>query len=142
MTSTHLNRPIAIIGAGNMGTSLLRGILNANLTPSKKITISGTRSERLAALGDEYNVQHTTDNAEAAAAAEIVILCVKAYMLGQVLDEMHASLNEHQLIISIAAGVTIESIQKRTGKKTQVVRAMPNIASTIGAGVTAVAFGK
>jgi pyrroline-5-carboxylate reductase len=142
MTSTHLNRTIAIIGAGNMGTSLLRGILNANLTPAKKITISGTRAERLEELGRQYGVNHTTDNAEAAKDAEIIILCVKAYVLGPVLDEMHASINEHQLLISIAAGVTMESIQKRTGKKAQVVRAMPNIASTIGAGVTAVTFGK
>lgn len=141
MSPTHLNRSIAIIGAGNMGTSLLRGILNANLTQSGKITISGTRVERLETLAKEYSVQHTTDNAEAAKNSDIIILCIKASMLGHVLDEMHGVLSEHQLIISIAAGVTMESIQKRTGKKTQVVRAMPNIASTIGYGVTAVAFG-
>jgi len=136
-----LNRAIAIIGAGNMGTSLLRGILNAKLAPHEKIIASGTHSSKLEKLGSKWKINQTLDNVHAAQFADIVMLCVKPYTLGHVLDEIKATLREDQLIISIAAGVTIDSILQRIGKKNPVVRAMPNIASTVDEGATAVAFG-
>ncbi len=140
--SKHLNQTIAIIGAGNMGTSLLRGILNANLTTNNHIIVSGTRFENLEHIGKKYTVQHTTNNAKAVRGADVIILCVKAYVVGKVLDEIKSSLKENQLLISIVAGVTIESIQKRVEKNIPVVRCMPNIASTVGQGMTALAFGE
>ncbi|MDE3058052.1 MAG: pyrroline-5-carboxylate reductase [Bacteroidota bacterium] len=137
-----LNKIIAVIGAGNMGTALIRGILNANLTSAKKIYASGTRMEKLEVLQKEFGVNITTDNKEAARHADIVILCVKAYVIRTVLEEMHDVLHKDQFVISIAAGVTTDSMEKVIGKNVPVVRAMPNIASTVGLGATAIAFGK
>lgn len=136
-----LNRAIAIIGAGNMGTSLLRGILNAKLAPNEKIIVSGTHSSKLEKLGTKWKINHTLDNAHAVQFADIVMLCVKPYTIGKVLDEIKSALRQDQLLISIAAGVTIDSILQRTGKNNPVVRAMPNIASTVDEGATAVSFG-
>ncbi len=138
----HLDRSIAVIGAGNMGTSLLRGILNAKLASPDRITASGIHSARLEKLGSKWKIKHTLDNAAAAANAGILLLCVKPYTVGKVLDDIAPVLQKEQLIISIAAGVTIESIQRRIGKDNPVVRAMPNIASTVDEGATAVAFGR
>jgi pyrroline-5-carboxylate reductase len=137
-----LNRAIAIIGAGNMGTSLLRGILNAKLAPQNKIIASGTHSAKLEKFSSKWKISHTLDNAQAAQFADIVMLCVKPYTIGKVLDEIKAALREDQLLISIAAGVTIESMQHRVGKNNPIVRAMPNIASTVDEGATAVSFGR
>ena len=137
-----LNRAIAIIGAGNMGTSLLRGILNAKLAPHDKIIASGTHSAKLEKLGSKWKINHTLDNVQAVQFADIILLCVKPYTIGKVLDEIKATLREDQMLISIAAGVTIDSILQRTGKKNPVVRAMPNIASTVDEGATAVSFGE
>jgi len=137
-----LNRAIAIIGAGNMGTSLLRGILNAKLAPHDKIIASGTHSAKLEKLGTKWKINHTLDNVQAARFADIVMLCVKPYTIGKVLDEIHSALREDQMLISIAAGVTIDSILSRTGKNNPIVRAMPNIASTVDEGATAVSFGR
>jgi pyrroline-5-carboxylate reductase len=137
-----LNRAIAIIGAGNMGTSLLRGILNAKLAPQNKIIASGTHSAKLEKFSSKWKINHTLDNAQAAQFADIVMLCVKPYTIGKVLDEIKQALREDQLLISIAAGVTIESMQHRVGKNNPIVRAMPNIASTVDEGATAVSFGR
>ena len=137
-----LNRSIAIIGAGNMGTSLLRGILNAKLAPHDKIIASGTHLAKLEKLGSRWKINHTLDNAHAARFADIIILCVKPYTIGKVLDEIQSALREDQMLISIAAGVTIDSILQRTGKNNPIVRAMPNIASTVDEGATAVSFGR
>jgi pyrroline-5-carboxylate reductase len=125
-----------------MGTSLLRGILNAKLAPHDKIIASGTHSAKLEKLGSKWKINHTLDNVHAAQFANIVMLCVKPYTIGKVLDEIKSVLREDQMLISIAAGVTIDSILQRTGKNNPIVRAMPNIASTVDEGATAVSFGR
>jgi pyrroline-5-carboxylate reductase len=140
-SAKNLNRSIAIIGAGNMGTSLLRGILNAKLAHHDKMTASGIHSEKLEKLGSKWKIRTTVNNRDAVAGADVVILCVKPYTIGKVIDEVKEALSESQLIISIAAGVTIPALQARIGKNIAIVRAMPNIASTVDEGATAVAFG-
>lgn len=142
MENDMLNKTIAIIGAGNMGTSLIRGILNAQLTGAKKIYASGTRMEKLEKLKTEFGVHITTNNKDAAKRANIVILCVKAAVIRKVLEELHEVLHKDQFIISIAAGVTTDSMEKIVGKNIPIVRSMPNIASTVGLGSTAISFGK
>ncbi|MFA5834228.1 MAG: pyrroline-5-carboxylate reductase [Bacteroidota bacterium] len=137
-----LNKTIAIIGAGNMGTALIRGILNAKLTSAKKIYASGTRIEKLEKLSAEYGINVTTNNKDAAKHADIVVLCIKASVIRSVLEEMHKVLHKGQLVISIAAGVTTESMEKIIGKNMPVIRCMPNIASTVGLGSTAISFGR
>jgi pyrroline-5-carboxylate reductase len=135
-----LNKTIAIIGTGNMGTALLRGILNAQLTSEKKIYISDTHTERLRHIRNEFGVNATEDNKEAARNADIVILCVKPFVIRKVVEEMHEVLHKDQFVISIAAGFTIGSIENIIGKNIPVVRCMPNIASTVGFGAAAIAF--
>jgi pyrroline-5-carboxylate reductase len=139
---TNLDRAIAIIGAGNMGTSLLRGILKAKLARNGKIMVSDTHLEKLEKLGSAWKVKYTLDNAEAAATADIILLCVKPLTVGKVLDQIRDGLSKNQLLVSIAAGVTIESIQRRIKRNNPIVRAMPNIASTVDEGATAISFGR
>ncbi len=136
-----LNKTIAVIGAGNMGTALIRGILNGKLTEAAKIRASGTRIEKLEKLSAELGIFVTVNNAEAAKQADIVILCIKAAMIRTVLEQMHKVLHKGQFVISIAAGVTTASMEKIIGKNIPVVRAMPNIASTVGLGSAALSFG-
>jgi pyrroline-5-carboxylate reductase len=141
-TAKNLNQSIAIIGAGNMGTSLLRGILNAKIAPHDKLIASGIHAEKLEKLGSKWKIRTTLNNREAVVNSEVVILCVKPYMVGKVIDEVRESIRESQLIISIAAGIMIGSLQKRIGMNNPIVRSMPNIASTVDEGATAVAFGE
>ena len=141
-TAKNLNRSIAVIGAGNMGTSLLRGILNAKIAPHDKITASGIHGEKLEKLASKWKIHTSLSNRDAVIGADVVMLCVKPYTIGKVVDEIKDVLQESQLIISIAAGVTISSLQQRIGKKSPIIRSMPNIASTVDEGAAAVAFGE
>ncbi|HEX9614123.1 MAG TPA: pyrroline-5-carboxylate reductase [Bacteroidota bacterium] len=136
-----LNRSMAIIGAGNMGTALLKGILNSHLTEHNKIIATGRHPEKLRNLEAVWNIRTTVANREAAESAEIIILCVKPLTIGAVLNDIKEVITDQQLIISIAAGITIDSIQQRLGRNAPIVRAMPNIASTVDEGATALSFG-
>lgn len=136
-----VNRSIAIIGTGNMGTALLKGILNSRLTEHGKIVATGRHPEKLRNLEALWNIRTTVENKEAAESADIVVLCVKPLTIGAVLNDIKEVITEQHLVISIAAGITIESIQQRLGRNVPIVRAMPNIASTVDAGATALSFG-
>ncbi|MCI0706222.1 MAG: pyrroline-5-carboxylate reductase [Ignavibacteriae bacterium] len=143
-TAKHhvLNRSIAIIGAGNMGSALMKGVINARLTPSEKITACGVHLDKLQQLSAQWQVAHTLNLREAVEASEIILLCVKPQTVPAVLEQMKPSLRDGHLLISIAAGITIEFLTERIGKALPVVRTMPNIASTVDEGATALAFGK
>jgi pyrroline-5-carboxylate reductase len=137
-----IDRTMSIIGVGNMGSALLKGILNVSLTPTEKITACDIHHSRLSATGESWKVKTTTNVHEAAGASEIILLCVKPQTLGEVIDVMRDNLRPDQLVISIAAGVTIQWIQQRIGKELPIVRSMPNIAATVDQGATALSFGK
>jgi pyrroline-5-carboxylate reductase len=136
-----IDRAIAILGAGNMGSALLKGIIHAGLTPSQKITACGVHLDKLQKLSEQWNVRHTLNLVDAVQSSEIILLCVKPQTLPKVLNEIRNSVQQNQLLISIAAGVKISFIQQALGKEVAIVRSMPNIASTVDEGATAVAFG-
>jgi pyrroline-5-carboxylate reductase len=137
----HIDKPIAILGAGNMGSALMKGIINAKLTPPNKIIACDVNPLKLQALESEWNVRTTTDIKKAVRESDILLLCVKPQTLSQVLEVMKESIRPHHLVISIVAGMRIEFIQQMLGTKIGIVRTMPNIAATVDEGAAAVAFG-
>lgn len=137
----HIDQPIAIIGAGNMGSALIKGIINAKLTPPKKITVCDIDKEKLQALTREWKVRSTTHPQEAVEESDILLLCVKPQTLPSALESFKESVRLDHLVISIVAGVRIAYIQQTLGKQIGIVRTMPNIAATVDEGATALAFG-
>ncbi|MEK7671347.1 MAG: pyrroline-5-carboxylate reductase [Bacteroidota bacterium] len=138
----QINKPIAVLGTGNMGTSLMLGIVKAKLTPPQKIMAYDINAEKLQTLSGDWSVRTTLSLAEAVAASEIILLCVKPLTVPKVLDEIKDSIRGGHLLISIAAGVRISFLQEKIGKKIGIVRTMPNIASTVDEGAAAIAFGE
>ena len=138
----HIDRPIAILGAGNMGSALMKGIIHAKLTPPKKIIASDVNLTKLQTLAAEWKVRTTPDIKEAVREADILLLCVKPQTLSQVLEMVKESIRPNHLVISIVAGMRIAFIQQMLGMNLGIVRAMPNIAATVDEGAAAVAFGK
>ena len=136
------NKRIAVIGAGNMGTALLGGLLRGKLTTPRQITASRRGEQALAALRKRWRVQTTTDNRKAAAGADIIILAVKPQMSAAVLKELSPVIKKSQLIISLMAGITSKTITDKLGKACPVVRSMPNTPCLVDAGATAVAAGQ
>ncbi len=135
-----LDKHLVLIGGGNMGGALVRGIRAADLIPARKITVVDLERRVLEELEESYGVAVTDDAAAVVPAAEILLLAVKPYLLGDVLDGLKAHVRPEQLVVSVVAGVEGSTIQGRLGRNNPVVRVMPNVAATVGAaasGITA-----
>jgi len=131
---------LGVIGAGAMGGALLRGVL-ASGVPLDAVW-AATKSEASArAVAGEFGVTTRTSYADAAA-TDVVVLAVKPAQTEAALGELvRAGLRADALVISIAAGVSIERIESALGQPNPVVRAMPNTPSFVGRGMTAIASG-
>lgn len=127
---------IAIIGAGHMGVSLIRGLLLAGVLPTR-IQAAHYNLEKITQLKDSFGIKISDSNIEAADNARIVILCVKPQKVSIVIEEMKdLLLTQRPLLISVAAGVSTQFLEKLLGSHLSIVRAMPNIPVMIGAGAT------
>lgn len=132
---------LALLGAGNMGEALLRGLIKANLLAAKDIIVTAPRAERRDELAKNYGVTAIADNVKAATGADVILLGVKPQILDRVLAQVASAISPDALVVSVAAGVTIEAIEARLGKGPRIVRAMPNTPAIVGLGATAIALG-
>jgi pyrroline-5-carboxylate reductase len=132
-----LTKNLVIIGGGNMGTALLRGILKAKLTQPGKITVVDVHPGKVEELRRLFKVRTTSDPVDPVSKAKIIILAVKPQTLVGVLDKIRDSVRPDQLIISIVAGVESSFIRDRLGQNNPVIRVMPNIAATVDAAASA-----
>jgi len=139
---TQVALSIGFIGGGHMATAMARGLLRAG-HPAGRIHVAepeAAQRARLAAL--DPGVQLTTDNAAVAAVADVLVLAVKPQVLPGVAAAIaRAPRVEGQLIVSVAAGVTLATLAGWFGHDAPIVRAMPNQPATIGAGISALAAG-
>jgi pyrroline-5-carboxylate reductase len=135
-------KKIAVLGCGKMGTILLESFLERKLVAPEEAVATVQHGDRSPELSHELGgVPVSTDNRTAVAGAEIVLLCVKPQVLGQLLEEIAPAVNPTTLVISIAASTTTSFIQQKLGKNIPVVRAMPNTPAMVGAAMTAVCAG-
>ncbi len=132
---------IGMLGAGNMAGALIRGLLASGMITKDGIRASDLRAERLEELTREYGIETATDNVELCKWATLLVLAVKPQVIDRVLDEVGAHVGPDTLVVSIAAGVPIQSIESRLRPGVRVVRAMPNTAAIVQAGATGVAPG-
>jgi pyrroline-5-carboxylate reductase len=140
-THHQINKTIAVLGTGNMGTSLMLGIIKAGLTPAQKIMACDVNQEKLHSLVEQWHVHATSSVRDAAAGAEIILLCVKPMTVPTVLREIKPVIRDEHLLISIAAGVRLSFLQEKIGRNIGIIRTMPNIASTVDEGATALSYG-
>ncbi len=141
MTDNVKNMHLAFIGCGVMGESMVAGLLRQELIDPKNISASHPRDSRRAELAEKYGVGVFESNAEAAKSVagrenSAVLICVKPQRLPRVLADLDGILHLDQLVLSIVAGTTIETLAASLGTA-KIVRAMPNTPSQIGAGITA-----
>ena len=135
------SRPrIAILGTGVVGGAMLGGILRAGLTDPDRIQATARRQDRIEEIADQYGVSASTDNASAAAEADIVLLAVKPNALEELLDEIQSAVGQGALVISVAAGIPTSAIA-RYRTDSPIVRAMPNTPVRVDEGATAIAAG-
>ncbi|MDP6127275.1 MAG: pyrroline-5-carboxylate reductase [Dehalococcoidales bacterium] len=126
---------IGFIGGGNMGEAMLSAILDGGLSSPGDITVGNFNQDRRHQLDKKYGVSVTGDNFRAVGGADVVILSVKPQQLAVVTDELGGKLKPVQLVLSIIAGATIQTLASGLAH-TNIVRAMPNTPAQIGQGMT------
>lgn len=131
---------LGFIGCGNMAQAMLKGILAKGLYANKDIIVSRRSEVALQKIQDELGVRITTDNGRVAAEADILILAVKPYQFQEVISEVREVMKEDALVISIAAGQSIASIERMFGRAVCLVRTMPNTPALVLAGATGMCF--
>jgi len=130
-----------MIGAGNMAHALLRGIFEAGLvSPDRCLVTNRSSDERLARIARIWPVRTTRNKALVLAEGDVIILAVKPGDMPVVLDEIAPYAASRHLVISVAAGVSIDLIERRLDG-VPVIRAMPNTSTAVRASATALAAG-
>ncbi len=132
MTMAHLT----FIGAGNMAKAIMGGLIENGYNPKTMAACSPAEDE-LQALQQMYPVNTSTDNTLFMEQTDIVLLCTKPQVLQQVCEGMRAAVQARKpLIVSIAAGVTIEQIDSWLGGNLAIVRCMPNTPAQVHIGAS------
>jgi pyrroline-5-carboxylate reductase len=131
------NANITFIGAGNMAQALIGGLI-ADGYNAAQLWVTAPRADALQELRKRFAIQTTQDNQAGARRAEVIIFAVKPQLLKTVACELAAIVQEKKpLIISIAAGVEIATLQRWVGSVSAIVRCMPNTPALMGCGATA-----
>ena len=125
---------IAFIGAGNMATSLIGG-LRAKGLQAQQIRASDPGAETRARVSAEHGIDTFADNAEAIQGVDVIVLAVKPQAMKAVCESLRPSLQPHQLVVSIAAGITCASMNRWLGAQ-PIVRCMPNTPALLRKGVS------
>ena len=144
MPTDLTDQTVAVIGAGNIGRALVGGMLAGDaLIEPERVWATRRSEDALQALAEEFpGLRTTTDNAEAARAASVVILAVKPQSADDVIEEIRKGTGADALVISVLAGRTTGGLQAAFGKELPVVRAMPNTPALVDEGATALAAGR
>lgn len=137
-----MNKKIGFIGCGNMAMAMISGIVISNLVSNKNVIASNPSQRSLKKVKEKYNILVTNDNKEVAKFSDIVILAVKPYKYYEVIDEIKTYLKENVVIITIAAGITLDNMSDALGGEAKVIRTMPNTPALVGEGMSALCANK
>ncbi len=137
MTSVY---KIGFIGGGNMAEALIKGLLAVNY-PADKIVVSEPIGTRRDQLQETFGVTLAENNPDLVNMCEIVVLAIKPQIVDEVLREIVPVWNDNKLMVSILAGVTCVSIERKFAGSPRVVRVMPNTPALVGEAATAICQG-
>lgn len=133
-------KKLAVIGAGSMAEALISGIVDNKLLNKEQIWVTNrSNEEKLQQLQEEYGVNTSYNTKEVLQYADLVILAMKPKDVASAMVQLKSLLTSDMLIVSVLAGVSIESIERLAEKPLSIVRAMPNTSAAIGKSATALA---
>lgn len=136
------NKTIGIIGIGNMGEVLARGLLAADTVDRKHLLATDALEDRRSYITQTYGIETGNDNCAMAQRCDILILAVKPQYIDKVLLELVAAVDESTLLISIAAGITTSHLTSFFPEhEVRVIRVMPNAPAQVLAGASALIAG-
>ncbi len=137
-----ITEAIAFVGAGQITEAMVRGIIGNGYLKPELVHVCDPVNARLEHMHAEYGVIVHDKNIAALMLARTIVLAVKPQLIAAVLKDMAPQLAEHHRLVSVAAGTTIESIERAVGKPMAVMRAMPNLAASVQESATVLARGE
>jgi pyrroline-5-carboxylate reductase len=136
------DKKLAVLGAGKLGETLIRGLLEAGVIDIANVSVTAAHQQRLDQVRERFGVAGTLSNRMAAESADIIILAVKPQTVHAVLAEIGDLLKPEQVLISVAASVSTGFIEKHLTNPVPVVRAMPNTPCLLKKGMTGISPGR
>lgn len=131
---------IGFIGAGRMAQAMSRGFISKGVVKPHKIMASDTVPQMLDCI-KEQGVRISRSNLEIVENSDLIIIAVKPHVVSPILQEVSSKVTREKLFLSIAAGVTLETLEKNLPSQTRVIRAMPNTPALVQMGATVIAPG-
>lgn len=125
------------IGCGNMGSAILRGILDAAALQPEELIVSEKNAQAAERIKKDWGIRLAASNREAVESADVVFLAVKPQYYEEVITEIRDAVDERQIFVSIAPGKTLAWMEERFGMPVKIVRTMPNAPAMVQAGMTA-----
>lgn len=130
-------KKIGFIGAGNMGKAIISGIISSGITPAENVIVYDVYKPALTALADEFGIQVVTNESAVVENSDLIVLAVKPGMVSGVIEKIAPSVSDECVIVSIAAGISIEKLSEGLPKQSKIVRVMPNTPAMVGCGMSA-----
>ena len=131
---------IAIIGCGNLGQSILKGLIDDHTYPTENITATKRHLDILETFHAQ-GVGITSDNKEAVQKSDLIIVALKPHNILSVLNDLGPILNpEKHILVSLATGISMSQIEEAIGKRMPVFRAMPNTGADVKESLTCLCF--
>jgi pyrroline-5-carboxylate reductase len=136
------NLRFAFLGGGNMAEALVKGLLTGLQVAPTHIIATDILPERQRYLHDTYGIVTSSDNLQAVRDSQVVLLAVKPQTLPKVLADVAPVMTNDKLVISIAAGIPLRTLQQALGSDRRVIRVMPNTPALVLAGAAGISPGK
>ncbi|MDR6122481.1 pyrroline-5-carboxylate reductase [Bacillus sp. SLBN-46] len=134
---------IAIVGAGSMAEAFISGIVENELIDKKNVWVTNhSNEERLSSLRERYDIRSTYDLKALFEGADIVMLAMKPKDAATAIQAIRNYLTENMLVVSVLAGVSMDTIETLAKKSLAIVRSMPNTSAAVGKSATAIAVNK
>lgn len=133
-----MNKKIGFIGSGNMAKAMIGGIVKSGLVNSENIISSDLNENILASIKNEFNINTTTKSEDVVKNSDIIIVAVKPNIYDIVLESVKEFIDAKKIIVTIAAGKNISSIENIIGADKKVIRTMPNTPALVNEGMSAI----
>ncbi|WP_299998393.1 pyrroline-5-carboxylate reductase [uncultured Cedecea sp.] len=133
-----MDKKIGFIGCGNMGQAILEGMIASGQVVPGNIWVYTPSPDKVEALREKFAINAAESAQQVAQVADILFGAVKPNIMLKVMSEVNSSLNKDTVVISIAAGITLETLAKVLGHDRKIIRAMPNTPALVNAGMTSV----
>lgn len=132
---------IGFIGTGKMASAIIHGIQQSKFVNSNEIIASQRTENTLEQKSKDLGIKLTTNNIELVRNSEIIFICAKPSQVEGIINEISPELDSSKLIVSIAAGITLEKLESLLPENSKAIRVMPNTPATIKEGMSGICKG-